>query len=352
MKATENFFCFSITPKDFLASEDFLLLSLEQKGLLFHAMLICWANGSIPAAPAELGRLLGAPPEQIAELLPSLTRYFSTKGDRLVCPFLDAERHRVREVSRKHKKAADDRWAEERRKKEEEKEKARKKQEQNQHDACARNAGADANAIPSESESESESESQPAAASPPQGARPAGIPDAAADFLTTAGEELGFSAFEVHKVLDEENGNGNRLTLAGWKEVVKRMRDRSRTHALTNPPGLLRTIAGDVREERKFNAEHPEAPPPPPSALTIPDDDAEQLAWNLEPGGDREAGLKMLETFAPSWGEAERADFAHLFGERVMRDGPGYLGGKSYAAVLDEIARNIPRTLDDVVETA
>lgn len=351
MKQFENFFCFSITPKDFLASEDFLLLSLEQKGLLFHALLTSWANGSLPAAPAELGRLLGAPPEQIAELLPSLTRYFSANGDRLTCPSLDAERRRVQQVSKKHKKSADDRWAEERRKREEKEKEAREKQKQNQHDACARNAGADANAMPSESESDSDSEIEPlpAAASLPLGAPPAKRPDAAADFLTTAGQELGLSVFEVNKVLEEENGNGKWLTLQGWKEVIERMRARSRTHKIDNPPGLLRTIADDVREERAFNIDHPAPAPPPPSPLSIQDDDAEQLAWHLEPGGDREAGLKLLETFAPSWGEAERADFVRLFAERVMRDGPGYLGGKSYAAILEDIARNIPRTLDDVV---
>ena len=57
----DSLFYFRVLPKDFLASEDFILLSLEQKGLLFHAMMACWANGSLPEAPTDLGRILALP---------------------------------------------------------------------------------------------------------------------------------------------------------------------------------------------------------------------------------------------------------------------------------------------------
>jgi len=351
MKRTENFFCFSITPKDFLSSEDFLLLSFEAKGFLFHALLSCWANGSLPAAPPDLGRLLGAPPEQIAELLPTLTRYFATdnKG-RLTCPILDAERRRVREVSLSHQKLADKRWDEKRRKDAEADEKAREQQKRNQDDTCVRNAVADANAMPSDSYSGSDSGSErelsppPTTTSPP----PAPTPEVAADdssrvleYLTASGKEFGLTPWEAKKLIDE-NGNGSGLTKGDWGKIVNEMRDQAQTMKIRNAYAFMKVLVEDRRNEKAFNAEHPAPPARETSPLTLPDEDtAQRLTWTLEPGGDRDGGLRMLEAFAPSWGEAERVSFADLFAEMVVQGGPGYREGKSNVTVLQSVARKM-----------
>ena len=87
--------------RDLLTREDYQLLTLEAKGLLFDCILRSWSNGSISSSPADLGRLVGAPPEQVAAVLPLIAGFCSAKSGRLVLPMLDAERRRVRERSEK-----------------------------------------------------------------------------------------------------------------------------------------------------------------------------------------------------------------------------------------------------------
>ena len=87
--------------RDLLTREEFQLLTLEGKGLLFDLILRVWTNGSVPSSPPDLARLVGAPPEQIDNILSRLADFTDEKNGRLTLPMLDAERRRVRELTEK-----------------------------------------------------------------------------------------------------------------------------------------------------------------------------------------------------------------------------------------------------------
>ena len=101
MKRRGGLIFLQLSVRDLLTQEDFALLTIEARGLLFDLILRCASNGSVPASPAELGRIIGAPTEKIAELLPTLSGFVAEKSGRLDVPMLDIERRRVRERSEK-----------------------------------------------------------------------------------------------------------------------------------------------------------------------------------------------------------------------------------------------------------
>lgn len=191
MKKNNRLFYYRLHTKDFLASEDFLLLSLEAKGLLFHCLMSCWANGSLPASPPELARLISAPPEQVNSILPTLlSTFFREKRGRLTCPLLEAERRRTKETSKKNTEAAYERWKEEKK---------------HQDDTCARIADAKQTHCYSEQQQQEEKkhsehpEHQPPTLPPHEEPTWYSPPAAAAvpEFPTVAQFRLGSSVLEI-----------------------------------------------------------------------------------------------------------------------------------------------------------
>jgi uncharacterized protein YdaU (DUF1376 family) len=72
-----------------MARTAYRVLSLEGRGLLYSMRLECWVNGSLPAHPATLARVLGFTAEQVARALPELAEFFVPDGGTLRCPELD-----------------------------------------------------------------------------------------------------------------------------------------------------------------------------------------------------------------------------------------------------------------------
>jgi hypothetical protein len=72
-----------------MARTDYRVMSLQARGLLYTLRLECWVNGSLPADPVVLGRVLGYPWEQIEQALPEVTRFFAFADGQIRCPELD-----------------------------------------------------------------------------------------------------------------------------------------------------------------------------------------------------------------------------------------------------------------------
>jgi len=59
---------------DWMASEEYALASLQERGLLFSLLNYCWANGGIPADPPRMALLLRLQEEDIASAMGNLVR--------------------------------------------------------------------------------------------------------------------------------------------------------------------------------------------------------------------------------------------------------------------------------------
>ena len=76
-------------PASMMASTAYRLLSLAERGLLYSLRLECWCNGSMPADPAKLARILGYDAGEVAAALPRLEPFFDDADGALTCPELD-----------------------------------------------------------------------------------------------------------------------------------------------------------------------------------------------------------------------------------------------------------------------
>ena len=87
------FQCFA---SDWMASEQYVLMSASERGLLFSMLNSAWVNGSIPANTAHLSRILQLDERTVTETLnPMVSCWFcSSPNDptRLVCPELERQR--------------------------------------------------------------------------------------------------------------------------------------------------------------------------------------------------------------------------------------------------------------------
>jgi hypothetical protein len=72
-----------------MARTAYRLLSLEERGLLFTMRLECWVNGSLPASPTVLARVLRYDAGQIERALPALSPFFTYTDGLVRCPELD-----------------------------------------------------------------------------------------------------------------------------------------------------------------------------------------------------------------------------------------------------------------------
>ena len=72
-----------------MARTAYRVMSLEARGLLYSLRLECWVNGSVPADPRTLARVLGYGVEQIEAALPEVMPLFMTEGGAIRCPELD-----------------------------------------------------------------------------------------------------------------------------------------------------------------------------------------------------------------------------------------------------------------------
>lgn len=80
-----------------MARTVYRVMSLEGRGLLYTLRLECWVNGSVPADPRTLARVLGYPQEQIEAALPEVLPLMRVAGDAIHCPELDDYRDHLEE---------------------------------------------------------------------------------------------------------------------------------------------------------------------------------------------------------------------------------------------------------------
>jgi hypothetical protein len=84
-----------------LARSDFRALDLVARGLLYTLRLECWVNGSVPADPMRLAKVLGLQAEGVRTALPELAPFFKVKGSDLTCPELDDYRAHLEDRRRR-----------------------------------------------------------------------------------------------------------------------------------------------------------------------------------------------------------------------------------------------------------
>ncbi len=72
-----------------LASTDYRVLTLAERGLLYSLRLECWVNHRMPADPAKLARVLGFDAAEVAAALPNIMPFFDESDDVLTCPELE-----------------------------------------------------------------------------------------------------------------------------------------------------------------------------------------------------------------------------------------------------------------------
>lgn len=98
---------FQFYAAEYLADELVCLMSLEEEGAYIRALAFCWREGSIPADPEKLGRLLKNCSNQIATSVQQCFNKMPSDGSRLIHPRLEAERKKQQQWREKSSKAGE-----------------------------------------------------------------------------------------------------------------------------------------------------------------------------------------------------------------------------------------------------
>lgn len=90
---------FSLYPKDIESDERCKAMTHAEFGMYMRLLLNCWTEGSIPAEPVKLQRLLKVSSKTFKATWPAIEPCFTPSGDRLTQSRLEEERTRQRERS-------------------------------------------------------------------------------------------------------------------------------------------------------------------------------------------------------------------------------------------------------------
>lgn len=90
---------FSLYPKDIESDERCKAMTHSEFGMYMRLLLNCWTEGSIPADPIRLQRLLKVSSKTFNACWPAIEACFTPAGDRLTQSRLEEERTRQRERS-------------------------------------------------------------------------------------------------------------------------------------------------------------------------------------------------------------------------------------------------------------
>lgn len=80
-----------------MATIEYRLLSLAERGLLYSMRLECWVNQQLPSDPEKLAKTLGFTREEILAALPSILYFFEDRGGLLTSPELENYRANLTE---------------------------------------------------------------------------------------------------------------------------------------------------------------------------------------------------------------------------------------------------------------
>ena len=87
---------FQFYAAEYLADENVALMSLEEEGAYIRAIAFCWREGSIPADPDKLSKLLKGASTTVVRVVQERFKRSSEDASRLVHPRLEIEREKQR----------------------------------------------------------------------------------------------------------------------------------------------------------------------------------------------------------------------------------------------------------------
>ena len=87
------FQCFA---SDWMAAEDYALMSIAERGMLFSMLNAAWVNGSVPASSVNLARIIQLDERAVSDALTErVLKWFAASINdpaRLICPELERQR--------------------------------------------------------------------------------------------------------------------------------------------------------------------------------------------------------------------------------------------------------------------
>ena len=78
-----------------MASVQYRVLNLAERGLLYTMRHECWVNQGVPENPATLARILGFDVAEVTAALPAVMPFFRVQNGFIVSPELDDYRVRI-----------------------------------------------------------------------------------------------------------------------------------------------------------------------------------------------------------------------------------------------------------------
>jgi len=84
-----------------MASYQYRLLTLAERGLLYTLRLECWVNRRVPQDPKDLAKYLGVSETELRAALPRLMCFFAIEKEFLYCPELEDYREYLLQVRAK-----------------------------------------------------------------------------------------------------------------------------------------------------------------------------------------------------------------------------------------------------------
>ena len=96
-------------PATMLASRNFKLMNIAERGLLYTIRLECWENIQVPASPDELAKYISCDVSDVkAALTDRVKSFLSEKENSLICPELEDYRQHLAERREKQSKGGKD----------------------------------------------------------------------------------------------------------------------------------------------------------------------------------------------------------------------------------------------------
>lgn len=84
-----------------MATVQYRLLSLAERGLLYTLRLECWVNARVPHDPKELAKYLGVNEMELCAAMPRVMFFFGKEEESIYCPELENYREYLSQVRAK-----------------------------------------------------------------------------------------------------------------------------------------------------------------------------------------------------------------------------------------------------------
>src|SRR5690554_5645482 len=84
-------------PAPMLSKLAFRTMSMQERGLLYTLRLECWVNKKLPRDPGDLAKVLGLPPQEVADAIDAVMPFFMVADKFIYCPELEDYRQHLEE---------------------------------------------------------------------------------------------------------------------------------------------------------------------------------------------------------------------------------------------------------------